>query len=105
MGRLRSWYENNTAFQTVELTSITDVAFPEGSIHGVTFTTSPGTGVPPSVSVPAGTEFVFQTAGVPEPATWAMLIAGLGVLGLRLRMSPGSLRLRMEPSRKPAASL
>jgi hypothetical protein len=87
-GTTRTLFEHTGAFETIDLSSISDIPFPQGSIHGITFTAGEALGLPSGVTVPEGTEFVFRT-GVPEPMTWAMLIVGIGLLGLRLRMSAG----------------
>jgi hypothetical protein len=48
---------------------------------GFTLASAQGTG-----SAPSTTDFVLGTAGgVPEPATWAMLIAGFGLVGAAAR--------------------
>ena len=38
-----------------------------------------------STMIDAGKQYTLQVAVVPEPETWAMLLAGLGLVGLQLR--------------------
>lgn len=41
--------------------------------------------LPPEILAQLSPEFLAQLAAVPEPETWAMLLAGLGLLGWRVR--------------------
>jgi hypothetical protein len=45
----------------------------------------PGNGTP--ATVPVGNEITSSVAAVPEPATWAMMLLGVGMIGAGLRMA------------------
>ena len=72
-----------------QLSSLSNLSFPIGTIDGITFSVAGYDGVGPH-SIPAGTNFTFHTtdsvtSGVPEPATWAMMLAGFAGIGYSFR--------------------
>lgn len=52
--------------------------------------------------LPAGPDLAapdFAVPGVPQPATWAMMVSGFGLIGLALRRRPGRAADSGEPTR------
>lgn len=68
------------------LSSLSNLSFTAGDIDQLIFRTNYAV-IPGSGTIPANTTFTFNTlsAAVPEPATWAMMVAGFGAIGISFR--------------------
>lgn len=79
----------NNANWLGDFTGITTTLAPGFSIGNYAFSTSPNAFAPASGFTPhtQASRFVFElaTPGVPEPASWALLIAGFGLVGASMR--------------------
>jgi hypothetical protein len=67
------------------------ITLPQDMAVGLDPLAGPAIGGPPGAGVTRGTSLVPDPSpvpGVPAPATWVMLIAGFGFVGLALRRQP-----------------
>jgi len=66
-------------------TSLNAVQF--GSPESASFSLTPGTEYQLAVSGTPGTYFVANVSAAPEPATWALMVFGVGAIGVAMRRS------------------